>query len=201
MNVVLDLDLKTSARVVFDEGVRMSHAEFEAFCAANRDVRAELTANGELVLMAPANLFTSISNNRLGSQLCAWTDRDGRGYSVDSNTVFWLPNGAGRGPDAAWVAREKVDRLDPESASFARVVPDFIVELMSPSDRLKAAKAKMGEWMENGVQLGWLIDRKNKRVFVYRPGQQLEELTGIDSLAAEAPVDGFVLDLAPIWKL
>ena len=111
------------------------------------------------------------------------------GRVVDSSTGFKLPSGARRSPDAAWISRGR---------SKARLCPEFVVELLSPSDRVRKTHAKMLEWIENGAELGWMITPRNRSVTVYRPGRAPEVLTGISEIAGEGPVDGLVLDLRRI---
>ena len=110
-----------------------------------------------------------------------------------------LPNGSDRSPDASWVKRERWEALTPEQQeTFAPLSPDFVVELRSPSDSLKALQTKMQEYMDNGVRLGWLIDRKNQRVEIYRQGQEVEIVSSPATLSGEDVLPGFVLDLKDI---
>jgi Uma2 family endonuclease len=83
---------------------------------------------------------------------------------------------------------------------FLRVVPEFVVEVMSPSDRLKAAQQKMRLWAANGVELGWLIDGDARRVYVYRGMSEPRISADADSVAGAGPVEGFVLQLKEIWE-
>jgi Uma2 family endonuclease len=127
--------------------------------------------------------------------------KDGRGVVVGSNTEFILPSGAARSPDMAWVSKAKLAKLPKEQRRrFPPLCPEFVVEVMAPSDRLKDAKEKMIEWMANGVQLGWLVDGDRQTVYIYRAGRrEPEKKTGIKKLAGEGPITGFVLDLTEIW--
>ena len=134
-------------------------------------------------------------------QLRAWAKRDGRGRAFGTSAEFILPTGAAYSPDAAWVSNENLARLTKEQRrKFLRLCPEFVVEVMSPSDRLKTAQDKMADWMANGVQLSWLIDGDNQTVYIYRAGQSDPDTrTGISRLAGEGPVAGFELDLTEIW--
>ena len=166
----------------------------------NDDLRFELTTDGELIIMAPASWSSTRRNAEIARQLGNWAIANGTGDVADSSGGFNLPNGATRSPDAAWVAQAKIDALSPEQHErFADLCPDFIIELRSPSDRLSVAKRKMQEWIENGVQLGWLIDRKGKRVYVYRPDTPVEQLNNPASVSGEPVLPGFALDLRRIW--
>jgi Uma2 family endonuclease len=193
-------DVETRARVD-NGGGPMSEADFFDFCAQNSDLRIERDATGEIIIMPPTGWETGYRNSDLTMQLAAWSKRDGRGRAFDSNAEYLLPNGAARSPDASWVLKLRIDRLTmEEKRRFAPLCPDFVVELTSPSDRLRNVKAKMREWMENGASLGWLIDADSRTVYVYRPGQDPEELVNVDHVAGEGPVDGFRLELGDIWE-
>jgi Uma2 family endonuclease len=135
------------------------------------------------------------------AQLYNWAKRDGRGRAFDSNSEFFLPDGSARGPDAAWVHRERLASLTKEQKrKFLYLCPDFVVELVSPSDRLSKVQAKMSAWIGNGAALGWLIDADNRTVYVYRPGSDPERLANVDRIDGEGPVAGFQLDLTDIWS-
>jgi Uma2 family endonuclease len=193
-------DVETRARMGSGAGP-MSEAEFFDFCARNPDVRIERDAYGEIIIMPNTGGETGYRNSKLNARLAIWSERDGRGDTFDSSTVFLLPNGAARSPDASWVLKTRLDRLTKEEKKgFMPLCPDFVVELTSPSDRLRMVKAKMREWMENGAALGWLIDPDSRTIYVYRGRQDPEELVGVDSVSGEGPVEGFRLDLADIWQ-
>ena len=199
MQVVLN-DLEAQSRILIQPERRMTDDEYYQFCQANPGLRIERTAEGEIVIMSPTGWETSYRNSDLTAQLRNWAKRDGRGKSFDSNAEYVLPNGAARSPDASWVDRSRVTSLNREhKRKLPRLCPDFVVELTSPSDRLREVQAKMQEWMENGAQLGWLLDADNRTAYVYRPGRDPEKLIAPERLAGEGPVEGFVLDLTEIW--
>jgi Uma2 family endonuclease len=182
-----------SDRMIDDE-------EFFALCVENRKLRIERASNGEIIVMPPAGGETSYRNSGLIAQLYNWSERDGRGRAFDSNSEFFLPNGAARGPDAAWVQKDRLAQLTKEQKrKFLYLCPDFVVELVSPSDRLSKVQAKMTEWMENGAALGWLIDADSRTVYIYRVGKEPERLINVDYVDGESPVDGFRLKLTNIW--
>ena len=179
----------------------MDDREFAEFCAEHPDLSFEMTAEGELIVMAPTYSFTSATNFELGGQLRDWTKKDGRGIGCDSSGGFVLPNGARRSPDASWTLKSRIRQLDADSKDgFWHLCPDFVIELRSSSDRLNTLRGKMREYMENGVRLGWLIDPENQSVEIYRPDRDVETRRGIDSIGGEGPVEGFVLDLASVWN-
>jgi Uma2 family endonuclease len=190
------------AKVVLNPRLRiMDDDEYWELCAANPDVRFERTAQGEIIIVPPVGGEGDHRNAGVAAQLYDWAKRDGRGKSFGPSGEFILPNGAALSPDAAWVSKGRLTKLTKEQRrKFLPLCPEFIVEVMSPSDRLKAAKAKMAEWMANGAQLGWLIDADRETVYIYRTGRgEPEKKTGIERLSGEGPIAGFVLDLADIW--
>jgi Uma2 family endonuclease len=179
---------------------RVTDDEFYQFCADNPDLRAERTAEGDLIVMPPPGTETGRRNMKLSIRLGSWAERDGRGQAFDSSTGYTLPNTAVRSPDASWVLNSRYNALTTEEKrGHAPLCPDFVVELMSPTDRLSKVQAKMREWMDNGAQLGWLLDPDRRTAYIYRPGRDSEQSIHPDRLLGEGPVTGFVLDLAGIW--
>ncbi|MGB2925322.1 MAG: Uma2 family endonuclease [Limnothrix sp.] len=190
----------TPLTVSFPAIASMSREEFYAFCQANRDLRIERTATGEVIVMPPAFSDTGNRNFNLAAYLWVWSEQDGTGLGFDSSAGFTLPNGAMRSPDASWMRKEKWEALSAEEqASFAPVCPDFVIELRSKSDTLKSLKAKMEEYLENGVLLGWLIDRQNRTVHIYRPNQEPIILENPTIISADPELFGFKLSMAKIW--
>ena len=155
----------------------MDDDEFFEFCQINRDLRIERTADGEIIVMPPTGGKTGGRNFDLVVQFGIWIKRDGTGKGFDSSTGFKLPNGAERSPDASWVKLDRWEALTPsQMEKFIPLCPDFVIELRSPSDRVKNLQKKMEEYMDNGARLGWLIDPKNRRVYIYRPDGEVEQL-------------------------
>jgi Uma2 family endonuclease len=192
--------VKARSRIRIEGDRRMSPEKFHDFCAANPDLRAELTAEGEIVIMPPTGAETGYRNSELTAQLRNWSRRDGRGRAFDSNVEYLLPDGSAMSPDASWVERSRLARLTREQKrKFPPLVPDFVVELTSPSDRLPRVRQKMEAWIANGVKLGWLIDADRRTAYTYRPHREPEKLIAPPKLKGEGPVAGFVLDLAEIW--
>jgi Uma2 family endonuclease len=200
MQVVLpDVETHKSFRISAD--APLSDEEFFDFCLENSRLRIERDASGEITITPPAGFETGYRNNDLSRQLGNWAISDGRGVALDSSTEYVLANGAARSPDASWVLKSRLASLTKQQKKrFVHVCPDFVVELRSPSDRLPGLKAKMEEWIENGAQLGWLIDADLRTVYVYRHRRPAEELQGIDHIVGEGPVDGFRLELDAIWE-
>ena len=180
--------------------VEMTAAEFYELCQANRDLRIERSATGEVIIMPPAFSDTGNRNLKSAQQLANWSDLDNTGEAFDSSAGFTLPNGATRSPDAAWIRLDRWNALtNAEKASFAPICPDFVIELRSSSDSLTSLKAKMEEYIANGATLGWLIDRKQRLVHIYRPGQAPEILENPETVSGNPQLPGFVLQMARIW--
>ncbi len=199
MQVILP-EHTASARLILDAPDLMNDDAYLAFCEANPGLRIERTARGEIVIVPPAGGESDYRTLEIAGELRSWAKKDGRGTAFGSSAEFLLPNGAALAPDAAWVSQEKLSCLSKEQRrKFLRVVPDFVAEVMSPSDRLPAAKEKMAEWMENGVALGWLIDGDSETVYIYRQGRAMEAHEGISELAGEGPLGGFIINLADLW--
>lgn len=178
----------------------MTPQEYEAFCAANPDLRIERESSGEVTIMAPASGPSSEANGEITTQLRLWTKHDRTGKCYDSSGGFDLPNGANRSPDAAWVRKDRYYAIPAHlRTGFLPLCPDFVIELRSQSDRLPKLHAKMREYIENGAQLGWLIDPTTKRVWVYRPGRAVEVLEDPATISGDPELPGFTLHLAPVW--
>ncbi|MEQ9369175.1 MAG: Uma2 family endonuclease [Coleofasciculus chthonoplastes F3-SA18-01] len=178
----------------------ISVEQFYEFCLANRDLRIERTASGEVIIMPPAFSDTGNRNMKIAQQVANWAEQDGTGEVFDSSAGFTLPNGATRSPDASWIKLERWDALSEEQkASFAPICPDFVIELRSQSDTLSGLQDKMQEYIDNGTLLGLLIDRKNRNVYIYRPNQEPEILENPETVSGEPVLPGFVLRMAKIW--
>jgi len=176
--------------------LELTDEQFFKLCQANRDLRFERTATGELIIMPPTGGETGNRNARITQQLMNWTDSDGTGIAFDSSTCFKLPNGADRSPDAAWIKLERWNALtEDEKERFPPICPDFVIELLSPSDSLKVAQEKMKEYIDNGVSLGFLINRKSRQVEIYRQGKDVEVLESPATVSGEDVLNGFVLNL------
>lgn len=180
---------------------KMSDEEFAEFCAQYPDYFIEMTAAGKILIMPPNYSLTSRQNGEIYFQLETWNRQERPGIATKSSGQFSLPNGSRRSPDIAWVRRTRIDEMaSREREQFWHLAPDFVIELKPKTDRLPTLRRKMNEWIANGVQLGWLIDPDRKAVEVYRPDLKTEIHTDIDCIAADGPVEGFVLDLTRLWN-
>jgi Uma2 family endonuclease len=178
----------------------LSLEQFRELCRANPDLRIERSATGVVMIMPPTFSDSGNRNFNLNVQLGVWAEQDGTGLGFDSSTGFTLPNGAIRSPDAAWVRRERWEALSAEQkASFAPICPDFVVELRSASDRLNTLQDKMQEYLDNGASLGWLIDRPERMVYVYRRDRPVQVLENPETLSGDPELPGLTLRLEKIW--
>jgi Uma2 family endonuclease len=177
---------------------RITHEEFELLCQDNPDLRLELTADGELVTMSPAGYESSEKNGDLFGYVWAWNLKVKLGRIFDSSGGFTLPSGAVKSPDVTWIEKSKLVSVAP-GIKFPQVVPDFVIELRSESDSLKAVQEKMEEYLTSGVRLGWLINPQKKQVEIYRLGQEKEVLQSPTTLSGEDVLPGFTLELSAIW--
>lgn len=190
--------LKTT--ITIPQTFKVTHEQFQQIAAVNRDLRLERTATGELIIMAPTGSDTGYRNQDMSGQLWLWNRQTKLGVVFDSSSGFKLPNDADRSPDASWVKLERWHTLTPkEQEGFAPLCPDFVVELRSKSDNMEPLREKMREYIANGSCLGWLIDRKNHKVEIYRQNQDVEILDNSTTLSGEEVLPGFILDLTDVW--
>jgi Uma2 family endonuclease len=181
--------------------IEVSDQQFFALCQLNRDLRLERTRQGDLVIMPPTGGETGRMNFALTGLFGRWVHADGTGVGFDSSTGFTLLNGATRSPDLAWVKRSRWEALTPpQREQFPPLCPDFVMELRSPSDALEYVQNKMREYLDNGAQLGWLIDPVDKKVYIYRPQTPVECLDNPQTIAGDPVLPGFVLELGRIWN-
>ena len=190
--------------IAIPQGFKVTPEQFEQLAQAEQIARMELTQDGELIVMSPTGGTAGRKNRRLTQQIGIWTDRDGTGEAFDSSTVFTLPNGARRSPDVSWIKLDRWNQLTgAQQDGFPPIVPDFVIELVSPSDiknqRYEDLQAKMQEYLDNGVKLGWLIEPSDKTVEIYRAGKQVEILDNPQTISGENILPGFILDLSEIF--
>jgi Uma2 family endonuclease len=186
--------------VELGKAIARSDEELFEFCALNPELRIERTAEGDLIVGTPAGWGSGHRSAEIVRALTAWASADGTGLVSDSSAGFLLPNGAMRSPDASWVLRSRLAAVSPEDRErFLPLSPDFVMELRSPSDRLPDLQAKMEEYRQTGVRLGWLIDPRERRVHIYRPGQAVAVLGDPTEVAGDPELPGFLLDLGPVW--
>lgn len=175
----------------------MSDEEFFNFCVQNKNARIERDENYQIYIMAPAGLLGSALNAIVSSLLFQWNVQNGTGKVFESSAGFFLPDKSMRSPDASWLSNEKWAAIpEKQQIKFSYVVPEFIIEIMSPSDRLPQLKKKMEKWIENGVLLAWLIVPEFNQTFIYRIDGSVDIIKGVDEkLSGEDVLPGFILDL------
>ncbi|UOQ99517.1 Uma2 family endonuclease [Hymenobacter sp. 5317J-9] len=176
---------------------RLTDEEFYQFCMDNRDQRIERDAQHQITIMPPTNSETGAYNSELNRQLANWNVESGLGKTFDSSAGFTLDTGAMLSPDASWIAWANWNALSSEDRrGFARICPDFVVELLSPTDRLTDTMRKMEHWLEAGARLGWLIAPATESVYIFEPGQPVRPVVGFDQDLVAGPVlPGFRLVL------
>jgi Uma2 family endonuclease len=180
--------------------IRFTDVQFRQLCIDNPERSLELTAAGELIMMAPVGGGSGKREIELGADLVVWNRQTRLGEVFSSSTIFKLPSGAQRSPDAAWVERSRWEALTSvEQEEFPPLAPDFVIELRSRTDGLSDLQKKMVEYRDNGVRLGLLINRQERQVEVYRLNQTVEVLQSPHKISGEDVLPGFELDLTTIW--
>ncbi len=181
--------------------IKLTSEQFYQLCQENPDLKLERNSQGELIIMPPTGGERGKRNVNLIVQLAQWNEQTQLGEVFESSTGFTLPNGADRSPDVSWVEKTRWDALNKEQREkFIPLCPDFLIEILSPSDRLPKIQEKMQEYLENGCRLGWLINRKKSEVEIYRPHQEVEILKSPQTLSGEDILPGFVLNMQRVWE-
>ena len=179
---------------------RLTDQQFDQICRANPDLKFERTPIGDLVIMSPTGGETGMNNATLIARFVEWNEQTNLGKVFDSSTGFRLPRGGDRSPDVAWIEKSRWDALTPEQKrKFPPICSDFVLELLSPADNLSTTQAKMQEYLNNGIRLGWLLNQPDQQVEIYRPGQPVEVLAAPTTLSGEAVLLGFTLNLNWFW--
>ena len=165
---------------------------FIEFCEANDHYEMEVNEAGELVILPMVGFRGNRHETEMATELNIWRRANG-GISASQTSRFRLPTGAIRGPDAAWITQERYDTAtDEEKETVIVGVPDFVVEIRSRRDNLRPLQRKMQIWMDGGARLGWLIDPRSRRVFIYRSGQpEPEILENPETVDGEDVLPGF----------
>jgi Uma2 family endonuclease len=190
----------TAITVNLNPIIQLNENQFYQLCRENPEVKFERNADGKLLIISPTGGITGNKNAEISADFGMWNRRTKLGVCFDSSTCFKLPNGANRSPDVAWIKNDRWNSLTPEEQEkFPPIAPDFVLELMSPSDSLQETQAKMQEYINNGVKLGWLINRKMRQVEIYRLGKAVEILDFPQQLSGEDILTGFILDMQIIW--
>lgn len=179
--------------------IKLTEEQFYLLCQENPDLKLERNPNGELIVMPPTGGETGKRNVKMIVQLAVWNEQTQLGEVFDSSTGFTLPNKADRSPDVSWVEKSRWEALTPEQREkFIPLCPDFVIEILSPSDSLKKTQDKMQEYIDNGCRLGLLINRKKQQLEIYRPDREVELLQAPQSISVDV-LPGFTLNLRQIW--
>jgi Uma2 family endonuclease len=198
------VDIDTFERLVLRPPPDFSDDDFFDFCQRpeNELLRVERNAKGNIIIMAPVGYEGTFAEGKVYEQLSQWAERDGRGIALSANAGTKLPDGSTFAPDALWMTKETWKAI-PRAIrkKFAPLVPPFVIEVRSPSDRKKELHRKMLAYLRNGVALGWLIDPLSRTVAIYKQGEPFVELENPSRVEGEGPVAGFVLDLKKIYDV
>ena len=177
--------------------VHLTDEQFYELCQNNRELKFERTPKGKLIIMSPVGGESGNREADLIADLVIWNRQTGLGFTFSSSTIFKLPNRADRSPDAAWILRERWEALTPEQRrKFPPIAPDFVIELRSATDELESLREKMGEYLDAGVRLGWLINPQQQQVEIYRQGRQVEVQNLPAELSGEVVLPGFSWSVA-----
>ncbi len=173
--------------------------QFDRLCLDNPNLRLELTPNRELIVMAMTGGESGRKNSRLNSRVVVWNDETDLGEVFDSSTGydFTVFGGGKRSPDVSWIENSRLEGVN--IVGLVRIIPNFVIELRSPTDNLNEARTKMEEYQQLGVQLGLFINPQDQKVEVYRPGQEVEILEAPKSIDCNQVMPGFILDMSKIW--
>jgi Uma2 family endonuclease len=187
----------TEALTIDISTLHLTEAQFYALCRSNEALRFELTEQGELVVMAPVGGESGNREAGLNAKVWIWNEQTQLGQVFSSSTIFQLPSGAKRSPDVAWVAQARWLSLTPEQREkFPPIAPDFVIELRSKTDDLETLRAKMREYLDNGVRLCWLLNPQDQQVEIYQVGSAAKTLGLPAQLSGEDVLPGFILNLS-----
>lgn len=199
--VALSIDLSPILSEQASVKTGLTNTQFEQLCVANPELKFERTPAGKLIVMPPTSGETGRTNATLISRFVVWNEQANLGIVFDSSTCFKLPKGGNRSPDVSWVEKSRWDALSQEQQrKFPPICPDFILELLSPTDNLGMIQTKMQEYLDSGARLGWLLNPEDKQVEIYRPEQPVEILPSPLLLSGEPVLPGFTLNLKWFWK-
>ncbi|WP_414529882.1 Uma2 family endonuclease [Nodularia chucula] len=177
--------------------VQLTDEQFYQLCQNNQDLQFERSATGKLIIMSPVGGESGNREADLIIDLGIWNRQTKLGYTFSSSTIFKLPNGADRSPDAAWIEKQRWEALTPEQKrKFPPIAPDFVMELRSATDDLQILRSKMAEYLNAGVKLAWLIHPQQQQVEIYRQGQTVQIQNLPTELSGEDILPGFILNLS-----
>ncbi len=179
----------------------LTDEEFFAFCVVNKELRVERDQERAISIRLLWDSETGVLSTRLPGEIDRWNDRKNLGTVVDASTGFTLLNDAVRSADVAWISKERWAMVpEADRKKFARICPDFVAEIKSPSDSVRDLKNKMREWMENGCRLGWLIDPDDRQVYVFTPSQSDPPALPLGKVSGADVLPGLEIDLNEIFE-
>ena len=169
----------------------------DAFAGRNRNqADYEITARGELKIMPPTGFPWEWQEAKTAAHVVIWSEENG-GIAGGPTARFIMPDGSRQGPDAYWISAERWHSAPPEARTppFAAIVPDFIVEIVSPSNRGPELADKVRRYLQGGARLIWIINARRRQVAIYRPGREPEVLDDPELLHGEDVMPGFVFNV------
>ncbi len=203
---VMEMDASRGEAIVLRlpaRNVVYSEEEFWELCKLNPELRIEKNRDGSVVIMNPVVSDGGRQELNVSAQLWIWAKQNGKGIAFGPSAGFTLPTAPAasvRAPDASWIRSDRWNALgESGQKQFASIVPDFVAELRSPSDTMRELRDKMREYIEVGVQLGWLIDPATRSIEIYRPGKAVERIEGATTVSGDPELPGFELDLKEVW--
>ena len=198
MNVAQSLAEETVAVNIHSADLHVTSAQFDRLCQDNRDLRLELTKEGKLIVMAPTFGESGKRNGNLFGRVWAWNERTQLGTTFDSSTGYdFSAIGGGKlSPDVSWIENSRLEGVS--LRQFIPVVPDFLIELRSTTDRLSDLQTKMLEYQRLGVKLGLLINPQDKQVEIYRSNREVEVIQSPTSIDCADIMPEFSLDLTRV---
>ena len=198
MSITESVDTETLSVKIRSADLHVTSAQFDRLCQDNRDLRLELTKEGKLIVMAPTFGESGKRNGNLFGRVWAWNERTQLGTTFDSSTGYdFSAIGGGKlSPDVSWIENSRLEGVS--LRQFIPVVPDFLIELRSTTDRLSDLQTKMLEYQRLGVKLGLLINPQDRQVEIYRVTKAVEVIQSPTSISCEDILSEFILDLTKI---
>ena len=182
--------------------ITLSDEELMRFSEDNKPYKIERNNRGEITIMSPVGGIGSVDEGYVYGEFYVWARQTKTGKVFSPSGGFNLPDSSCLSPDVAWMSFDRWNSLTlKEQTSFPPLCPDFIIEIRSASDSRRLLEAKMQLWLDNGAQLAWLVDPIDANIAIYHPRQAPETLERPATVAATAPVEGFVLDCTPLWPI
>ena len=176
---------------------------YEELRAQNDNLILERTKQGRLRIVAAPGWESALTGGDMFADIVIWARENG-GLAIPADAEIRLGPKSILLPDAGWADREQAaiywSLSKKERGRPLPIVPALIVEVRSPGQSVPQQQRKMEEWMDNGVQLGWLVDPIGQNVFIYRAGQEPERLHRPEALSGEDVMEGFVMSCERLWR-